>query len=70
MSVKISFSRLTVVVKYAETVVMSDEVTEIVNKPGGGRGNGTVAEDWRHQRKRLSFHAFQPDYSGIVPFES
>lgn len=38
------------------------------HRPGGGRGNGTVAEDWRHQRKRLSFRAFQPDYSGIVPF--
>lgn len=37
------------------------------HRPGGGRGNGTVAEDWRHQRKRLSFRAWNKDLTQTLP---
>lgn len=37
------------------------------HRPEGGRGNGTVAEDWRHQRKRLSFRAWNKDLSQTIP---
>lgn len=37
------------------------------HRPGGGRGNGTAAEDWRHQRKRLSFRAWNKDRTQTLP---
>lgn len=37
------------------------------HRPEGGRGNGTVAEDWRHQRKSLSFRAWNKDLTQTLP---
>lgn len=37
------------------------------HRPEGGRGNGTVAVAWRHQRKRLSFRAWNKDLRQTVP---
>lgn len=45
----------------------TEEDKTSAHRPEGGRGNGTAAEDWRHQRKRLSFRAWNKDRTQTLP---